>query len=141
MRILIAAFLIFFSAVSPAMSCKTPDKPSIEFARAAQTRKDCIKVYLSFPETLEMLEALAPRLIIKSEDGINITVDLYTRPSNYKKGEQLAYACLSEKALLKAKILIQYMNSNPETSPWDCMQTVELEHLDKLLAESDAKKK
>lgn len=100
----------------------------------------CIAVYLSFPLRLEMLEALAPRLIIKSENGVGLTVDLYSVRSEVLEGEQLAYACLSEEALSKAKILIQYMNFSPEAdTAWDCMQTVELDHLDKLLVESDAK--
>lgn len=131
---------MLFISLSPAMACKTPDVPSIEFARA-EMYDDCTGVYIAFPRKLEMLEALAPRLIIESENGIGLTVDLYSYQSEFQKGEQLAYACLTEEALRKAKILIQYMNFTPEASTaWDCMQTVELDQLDKLLAASDKAK-
>lgn len=141
MRLFLGALSMLFISVSPAMACKTPDVPPVTFARAAKTYDACTAVYLVFPKRLEMLEALAPRLIIRSENGFVLVVDLYTRQSQSQEGAQTAYACLSEEALRKAKILVQYMNFTPEASTaWDCMQTVELDQLDKLLAASDKAK-
>lgn len=134
--------LVTMFCAYPAMACKKKlDDPPVTFARAAKQNEQCIDLYLSYPDGFGELESLTPLLIAQRGDGFKIVTKINTEPSEFRKGQRLAYFCLSESALRETKIVIEYMDFTPPEDAWMCELMIELDQLDKRLAASDEAKK
>lgn len=109
--------LLFFASAmlafsTPTYACATETKTEISLKKPESDRKECISLYLEFPDKVGILDK--PTVFLRHADGSDRFLEVILQVNDYEKndGKLTTSFCLAEEILRHSSISISWDHIN-----------------------------
>ena len=122
------------------VSCEEIKSSDVTIARASNIDEECINLYMAFPSEIEKNTPVAPVMIGNYSENHKFSVKLQSVVWDDSKKEVTSHFCLSEEAIKKTKIVIDYMDFYHVTAV-TCQKRIIIDNIEELISISDEESK